>query len=79
MSRKLLRRRISKYKYQSMYIVARPKENLKVHKILLIWITPICKVTMTKTNLFHEHMAKGSTHAPWVKPGVIHIYLNKSL
>ena len=31
-----------------------------------------------KTNLSHEHLAKGSTYAPQVKPDVIHLYLNKS-
>ena len=32
---------------------------------------------MTKPNLFHEHLAKGSTHAPPTKPDLIHLYLNK--
>ena len=34
---------------------------------------------MTKTNPSHEHLAKGSTHAPQVKPDVIYLYLNKSM
>ena len=39
MSEKLFCRRISKGKSQSVYIVAHLKANLKVHKMLLIWIT----------------------------------------
>ena len=34
---------------------------------------------MTKTNLSHEHPVKGSTHAPRVKPDVIHLYVNESM
>ena len=34
---------------------------------------------MAETNLSHEHLAKGSTHAPQVKSDVIHLYLNKSI
>ena len=37
-SKKLLCRRISKDKSQSVYIVAHLKTNLKVHKILLSWM-----------------------------------------
>ena len=40
---------------------------------------PIYKVTMAKTNLSHEHLAKRSTQAPRVKPDAIHLYLNKSM
>ena len=34
---------------------------------------------MMKTNLSHEHLAKGPTHAPLVKVDVIHLYLDKSM
>ena len=34
---------------------------------------------MTKANPSHEHLARESTHAPWVKPDVIHLYLDKSM
>ena len=37
-SEKLLCRQISKGKSQSVYIVAHLQANLKVHKILFIWI-----------------------------------------
>ena len=40
---------------------------------------PICKEIIMKTNLSHEHLAKGSTHASRVKPNVIHLYFNKSM
>ena len=79
MSEKLLCRRTSKGKSQSVYIMAHLKENLKVHESTTHLDNPICKVAMTKTNLSHEHLAKGSTHAPRVKPDAIHLYLNKSM
>ena len=79
MSEKLLCRRTSKGKSQSVYIMAHLKENLKVHESTTHLDNPICKVAMTKTNLSHEHLAKGPTHAPWVKPDAIHLYLNKSM
>ena len=59
--------------------MAHLKVNLKVHKNAAHLDNPICKVTMTKTNLSHEHLAKGSTHTPRVKPDAIHLYLNKSI
>ena len=34
---------------------------------------------MTKTNLSHEHLTKGSTYAPRVKPDATHLYFNKSM
>ena len=62
-----------------MYIVIPLKANLEVLKNTTHLDNLICKVTMTKTNLSYEHLAKGSTHAPRVKPDVIHLYLYKSL
>ena len=71
--------RISKGKSQSVYIMAHLKENLKVYESTTHLDNLICKVTMAKTNLSHEHLAKRSTQAPRVKPDAIHLYLNKSM
>ena len=79
MSKKLLCRRISKGKSQSVYIVVHLKKKSQSAQNNAHLGNPIYKVTMTKTNLSHEHLAKGSTHAPREKPSVIHLYLNKSL
>ena len=59
--------------------MAHLKVNLKVHKNAAHLDNPICKVTMMKTNLSHEHLAKRPTHAPLVKADVIHLYLDKSM
>ena len=37
------------------------------------------KIINEENNLSHEHLAKGSIHAPRVKPDVIHLYLEKSM
>ena len=79
MSQELLCQRISKSKSQSVYIVTHLKVNLKVHKNTAHMDNPIYKVINDKSNLSHEHLVKGSTHAPRVKPYVIHLYLNKSM
>ena len=62
-----------------MYIVAHLQANLEVLKNTTHLDNLICKVTMTKTNLSHEHLGEGSTHAPRVKLDVIYLYLNKSI
>ena len=62
-----------------MYITTHLKANLKVHKNTTHLDSPISKVTNEKSNLYHEHLVKGSTHAPRVKNDVIHLYLNKSM
>ena len=55
------------------------KAYLEVHKNIAHLDNPICKVNNDESNLSHEHLAKGSTYAPRVKPDVIHLYLNKSM
>ena len=39
----------------------------------------IRKVINDGSNLYHEHLAEGSTYAPRMKPNVIHLCLNKSM
>ena len=79
MSQELLYRWISKGKSWSVYIVTHLKANLKVHKHTAHLDNSICKVINDESILSHEHLVKGSTHAPRVKPGVSHLYLNKSM
>ena len=79
MSNKLLWGQTSKCKSQSVYIVTHLKENLKVHQNTAYLDNPICKVINDEINLSQEHLVKGSTYAPRVKPDVIHLYLNKSM
>ena len=79
MSQELLCQRISQSKSQSVYIVTHLKVNLKVHKNTTHLDNPIWKVINDESNLSHEHLVKGSIHAPRVKPNVIHLYLNKSM
>ena len=79
MSQELLCQQISKGKSRSVYIATHLKANLKVHKNTTHLDSPISKVTNEKSNLYHEHLVKGSTHAPRVKLDVIHLYLNKSI
>ena len=70
---------ISKGKSQRVYTVTHLKVNLKVHKNTAYLDNPIHKVINDESNLSHKHLVKGSTHAPWAKLDVIHLYLNKSM
>ena len=79
MSHKLLWRQTSRGKSQSVYIVTHLKEKLKVHENTTHLDNPIHQIINEENNLSHEHLAKGSTHAPQVKSDVIHLYLNKSI
>ena len=79
MSEKLLYRRISKGKSRSVYIPTHLKATLEVHKNTARLDNPTDKVTMTKTNLSHEHLAKGSINTPRVKLDVIQLYLKKTM
>ena len=79
MSHKLLWRQTSRVKSQSVYIVTHLKEKIKVHNNTAHLDNPIHKIINGENNLSHEHPAKGSIHAPWVKPDAIHLYLNKSM
>ena len=79
MSQELLCQRISKSKSQSVYIVTHLKAYLEVNKNTAHLDNPICKVINDKSNLSHEHLAKGSTYAPQMKPNAIHLCLNKSM
>ena len=74
MSQKLLCQRIPKCVYRGSSKSKSQSTQNGAHQD-----NPICKVTMAETNLSHEHLAKGSTHAPQVKSDMIHLYLNKSI
>ena len=60
-------------------IVSHLKAYLEVNKNTAHLDNPICKVINDKSNLSHEHLAKGSTYAPQMKPNAIHLCLNKSM
>ena len=62
-----------------MCITTHLKAYLEVHKNTAHLDNPICKVINDKSNLSHEHLAKGSTYAPRMKPNASHLYLNKSM
>ena len=79
MSHKLLWQQTSRGKSRSVYIVTHLKEKLKVHENTTHLDNPIHQIINKENNLSHEHLAKGSIHAPRVKPDVIHLYLNKSM
>ena len=50
-----------------------------MHKNTAHLDNPTRKVINDESNLSHEHLAKGSTYAPRMKPDVIHLCLNKSM
>ena len=79
MSHKLIWRQTSKCKSRSMYRNSSKSISQSARKNTAHLDNSIRKVVNDKSNLSHQHLVKGSTYAPQMKPDAIYLCLNKSM